>query len=141
MTTSKRRPEPACPISYALEIFGDRWTLLVLRDLLLTPKRRYGELLASPEGIATNILADRLKRLEGRGLVNKARDPVDSRQFIYAPTERAISLIPMLLELIVWSAKTGDVKVDSRILRDFRRDREACVRRLQEAVRKTSGQA
>ena len=141
MARSKRQAEPACPISYALEIFGDRWTLLVLRDLLLTAKRRYGELLASPEGIATNILADRLKRLEGRGLVNKARDPVDSRQFIYSPTERAISLIPMLLELIAWSARSGDVNVDRKILRDYRRDRDACVRRLQEAVRKTSGPA
>ena len=95
-------------------------------------------LLASPEGIATNILADRLKRLEDRGLVKKVRDARDSRQFIYSPTELAISLVPMLLELIVWSAKTGDVSVDKRVLRDFRLDREACVGRLQEEARKNS---
>ena len=85
-----------CPISYALEIFGDRWSLLVLRDLMLNGRRRYKDLLGCPEGIATNVLADRLRRLEERDLITKVRDPADARQFLYAPTEAAIALVPML---------------------------------------------
>ena len=93
-----------CPINYALEIFGDRWTLLLLRDLILFGKERYRELLASEEGIATNILADRLKRPETSGIVTRQRDPEDGRQFIYRATEKGLGLTPVLLEIGAWAA-------------------------------------
>jgi DNA-binding HxlR family transcriptional regulator len=87
-----------CPISFALDILGDRWTLLILRDLLMKEKRTYGDLLASEEGIATNILADRLKWLEAHGIVEEQRRT-------YRVTIKGMDLLPMMLEMIAWSAK------------------------------------
>lgn len=134
----KTKPERAiCPISYALEIFGDRWTLLVLRDLMLNSRRRYKELLACPEGIATNILADRLKRLEQRGLLSKARDPLDARQYIYAPTETAIGLVPMLVEMIAWSIEFGDIEMEPHVIRRILNDRESYISKTQDAIRQS----
>ena len=101
----KSCPRSHCPIAYALDMFGDSWSLLVMRDLILTGKRRYQELLESEEGIATNILADRLSRLEQRGIISRRRDPASRRQFLYAPTQKGLDLVPLLLEMIQWSAK------------------------------------
>jgi DNA-binding HxlR family transcriptional regulator len=94
-----RRSE--CPIACTLDLVGDRWTLLVLRDVFLG-KRRFDEFLASPEGIATNILSDRLARLERDGLVERQRDPDDGRRFIYKPTARGKSLAPVLVAIRNW---------------------------------------
>lgn len=94
-----------CPIDYAIEIFGDRWTLLVLRDLLFLGKRHFRELCESEEGIATNILASRLKKLESRGLISRSVDPKDRRQVVYVLTEKGLALAPAMLEIIRWSAK------------------------------------
>ena len=102
-----------CPINYALEIFGDRWTLLLLRDLILFGKERYRELLASEEGIATNILADRLKRLEISGIITRERDPEDGRQFIYRTTEEGLALTPVLLEIAAWASVHDDASEHS----------------------------
>ena len=93
-----------CPIDYALEVFGDRWTLLILRDLLLVGKRHYHELLASREGISTNILAARIRKLEAYGLLERRRSSSDRRELIYQPTDRAIDLMPVLVEIGYWSA-------------------------------------
>ena len=129
-----------CPISFALEIFGDRWTLLVLRDLLLRSRRRYRELLKAEEGIATNVLADRLKRLEGRGLIKKQRDPEDGRQFVYAATPLAVSLVPLLVEMTVWGARNGtgtDVAHD--LITRFETERDALIAEIQARVRRENG--
>jgi DNA-binding HxlR family transcriptional regulator len=129
-----------CPISYALEIFGDRWTLIVLRDLLLMSRQRYGELLACEEGIATNVLADRLKRLETRGLIAKARDPADKRQFIYRPTEASVSLVPMLVEMTVWGMRNGARGgADTDFIQRFEEDRDALIGEIEERVRAAGG--
>ena len=77
-----------CPISFALDLFGDRWTLLILRDLILQGKRRYREFLKADEGIASNILSERLKRLEAADIVTRRTDPEDRRQLIYEPTSK-----------------------------------------------------
>lgn len=124
-----------CPVTYALEIFGDRWTLLVLRDIMIDGRRRYRDLLSANPGLATNVLADRLKRLERRGLINRARDPIDARQIVYKPTERAIAVIPMLLEMIVWSAKNGADGVPKSLLRRYQADREDLIAELTRNVR------
>jgi len=87
-----------CPISFALDILGDRWTLLILRDLLMKEKKTYGELLASEEGIATNILADRLNWLEAHGIV-------EGRRRRYQVTAKGRDLLPMMVEMIAWSAQ------------------------------------
>jgi DNA-binding HxlR family transcriptional regulator len=129
-----------CPISYALEIFGDRWTLLVLRDLLLRSRRHWRELLAAEEGIATNVLADRLKRLEGRGLIKKQRDPEDGRQFVYAATPLAVSLVPMLLEMTVWGARNGaGTSVPRDLVARFETERDTLIAEIQDQVRRTNG--
>jgi DNA-binding HxlR family transcriptional regulator len=136
MTAAKSPNISTCPISYALEIFGDRWTLLVLRDLMLNSRRRYKELLACPEGIATNVLADRLKRLEQRGLISKARDPMDARQYLYDPTEASIELVPMLFEMIAWSAKNGDGQFDRTFVQRISLDRAQFILETQQAIRR-----
>ena len=103
MAKKKRRSD--CPISTALDIFGDKWTLLIVRDLLFKGKRSYGEFLNSEEKIATNILADRLSLLEQSGIVNKSVDPANGVKFIYKLTAKGIDLLPILVETILWSAK------------------------------------
>lgn len=94
-----------CPIAGALDLLGDRWTLLVVRDLLLYDKRRFADFLASPEGIATNILADRLERLERCGLVERHRYQERPVREEYHPTARGRDLIPVLRELIRWGQR------------------------------------
>lgn len=103
MTTKKRRSD--CPISSALDIFGDKWTLLIIRDLMFKGKRSYGEFLNSEEKIATNILADRLLLLEQAGLICKSNDPEHGAKFIYKLSAKGVDLLPVLVEVILWSAK------------------------------------
>src|SRR5882762_3168626 len=102
MTTERRSD---CPISSALDIFGDRWSLLVIRDLLFKGKVRYGEFLDSEEHVSTNILADRLRTLQAHGLIDKQVDPDHGSKFIYSLTQKGRDLAPMLVEMILWSAE------------------------------------
>src|SRR5258706_4871009 len=101
-TDIKRRSD--CPLNVSLEIFGDRWTLLIVRDLMLKGRTRFGELLEGGEGIASNILTDRLVRLEAHGLVQRRRDPADARRLTYRLPQRGINLAPVLFESIAWAA-------------------------------------
>ncbi len=98
-------PRSHCPVSLALEAIGDKWSLLILRDMIMRGKSRYQELLSSEEGIATNILADRLARLERQGLISKTDDPNDKRQFRYTPTQKGLDLLPVIFEMAHWSFK------------------------------------
>lgn len=91
-----------CPISTALEIFGDKWTLLVIRDIIFEGKSAYKDFMQSEENIATNILADRLKTLESQGLITKEKAPGNRSRHKYRPTAKAIALIPVIAELILW---------------------------------------
>jgi len=102
-TTGKRRSD--CPVNFAVESLGDKWSLIIVRDMIFWGKKTYGDFLKSDERIATNILADRLAFLEKEGIISKSPDPADKRKEIYRVTERGIDLIPMLLEMIAWSAK------------------------------------
>ncbi len=101
----RKSPRSHCPVSLALEAVGDKWSLLILRDLILRGKRRYAELLDSGERIATNILADRLVRLERLGLILKSDDPDDKRQVRYVPTQKGRDLLPVIVEMARWSFK------------------------------------
>ena len=103
MNTPERRSN--CPLNVALELFGDKWSLLLLRDMLILGKSRYGEFLESPEGISTNILASRLRQLEGAGLLEKLAAPPDHKTAIYLPTPLGVSLLPVVLEVIRWGAE------------------------------------
>ena len=93
-----------CPISFAMSSFGDKWTLLILREIIIMKKKYYHEFIEIGEGISTNILANRLKEMEKIGLIEKKQDPNNQKKFIYSPTEKSLDLIPMLFELMLWSA-------------------------------------
>lgn len=95
-----------CPTSLALDLFGDRWTLLVIRDLMFLGKRRYGEFMASHEGISTNILADRLHKLQQQGLIEKFPDPDSARTAVYLLTESGLDLYPIMLEIMCWGIRS-----------------------------------
>ncbi len=88
-----------------MEIFGDRWALLIIRDLMFKGKSHYGEFLTSEEKIATNILADRLQILEQNNIISKKPDPAHGSKWLYQLTKKGADLAPLLVEIIVWSAK------------------------------------
>lgn len=94
-----------CPINFAQEIFGDKWSLLIIRDLMFFGKKYYVELLRSDEKISTNILADRLSKLEADGLITKTVDEGNLSKFVYALSQKGLNLMPMLLEMIAWSGR------------------------------------
>ena len=129
MPTKEPQRRSGCPISYALDIFGDKWTLLIIRDMLFKQKRRYGQFAESEEKIATNILADRLTKLEVEGLVTRQADPQNGRQVVYALTSKALDLAPTLIEMILWSAKYDpDTAADRGFVRKAKKDREQLVK-------------
>ena len=101
----KRKRRSACPVSISLEIFGDRWSLLIIRDLMIRGFRTFKEFQQSGEGIATNILADRLRKLETSGIIISEKGATDGRTVNYRLTEKGIDLAPVLLDLLVWGAR------------------------------------
>lgn len=102
MTTTHRS---LCPINLALEVIGDRWSLLIVRDLMFSGRRHYRELLQSEEGISSNILAERLGRLVEAGLLSKADDPTHKQKAIYSLTPMGIDLLPVIAALGSWGRK------------------------------------
>jgi DNA-binding HxlR family transcriptional regulator len=98
-----------------LELIGDRWSLLILRDCIFLGKRRYSEFLESSEGISTNILAQRLRLLADSGILERLADPADRKSALYLPTERGLGLVPVLLEAIRW----GSQQIEANGIPDF----------------------
>ncbi|HJV62058.1 MAG TPA: helix-turn-helix domain-containing protein [Albitalea sp.] len=94
-----------CPISTGLEIVGDRWTLLVIRDLMFAGKRHFREFLQSEEAISSNVLADRLNSLVENGLVTRRDDPTHAQKAIYSLTEKGLDLLPVLIAMSAWTQK------------------------------------
>ena len=126
-----------CPISFALDILGDKWTLLVLRDLIFLNKKSYGDFLSSEERIATNILANRLKRLETEGIVTKSREPKNKTKYIYELTDKGIDLLPLLLEAIRWGAKYDPKTAAPReFIQKLKQDRDAMIKEISSRLRK-----
>ena len=99
----KRRS--GCPLNASVEMLGDRWSLLILRDMMLRGYETFNQFLHSDEKIATNILADRLRRLESYGMVVSQPDPTDGRKLIYSLTPKGIDLAPVLTEMVLWAAR------------------------------------
>ena len=131
MPRATRRSD--CPISVALDLFGDRWTLLVIRDLAFKSKNSFTDFLASDERIARNVLADRLARLEAEGFIDKRPHHDDMRRSIYTLTERGLGLIPVLVEMILWSAREDpDTAADPDFVREATQDRDGLIQRLQQ---------
>jgi len=100
-----KKPRSGCPVSVGLERLGDRWSLLIVRDLMVRGLHTFREFQASGEGIASNVLADRLQKLEAYGIITAETEHSDRRQVNYRLTEKGIDLAPVLLELFVWSAR------------------------------------
>ena len=99
-------PRSGCPINLTLEVVGDKWSLLIIRDMIFGDRRHFRELLTkSEEGIASNILADRLKMLMQRGIITKAEDPSHKQKSIYSLTAQGIELLPILAQMAVWGRK------------------------------------
>lgn len=99
----KRRS--GCPLNASVEMLGDRWSLLIIRDMMLLGRRTFKEFLGSYERPASNILADRLHRLEAYGIIRAKRDPTDGRKLIYLLTSKGIDLAPVLTEMVLWAGK------------------------------------
>lgn len=117
-----------CPISTALDIFGDKWSLLIIRDLMFNEKKTYGDFLTSEEGIATNILAGRLAMLEASGVISRHNHPDSKAKVLYKLTPKGIDLIPVLVEVIIWSEKYYDVHPYAKqFVKQIRKDRESLL--------------
>lgn len=136
MNTQCLRSE--CPINYLVEIVGDKWSLLVIRDMLLDGKRSYGQFLDSEEHIATNILADRLSSLESKGVISRRKDPSNGKRFIYSLSEKGLDLLPLFVEIIFWSEKYAPFPVpeDRKALVALaREDRESFIEEVKRQLR------
>jgi len=115
MTSSERRSR--CPVVFALDVFGDRWTMLLVRDMVFRGFSTYKEFLESGEGISTNILADRLRRLEDEGIVTREPDPDHGAKHHYRLTRKGLALVPVMLEMVRWSARYDPRTPVSRALK------------------------
>lgn len=122
-----------CPIAYGLDFFGDRWSLLIVRDIAIFGRRHYGQFEAAGEGIATNILASRLKRLVQDGIVEKLSDPEHRSKRIYRLTPKGIDLLPIIVEIILWSARHDpDSPVTKSFVRRAEHDRAELLSELRQ---------
>lgn len=107
----------ACPITYTIDIIGDRWAMLIVRDIILTEKFYFGDFANSEEGIATNVLANRLKRLEDQGIISKEQDKIKLSKYIYRLTDMGLDLLPIMIEMILFAGKHD--KQPSAALKNF----------------------
>lgn len=118
---SRRRSE--CPLNASVEMLGDRWSLLILRDMMVRGYRTFKEFLSSEENIASNVLTDRLRKLEVYGIIASEQDPSDGRKLNYSLTAKGIDLAPVLTEMVLWAAaheETGN----QALVRLMRKDKE-----------------
>ena len=111
-------------------MLGDPWTLLVVRDLMFKGGKTFGDFLSADEGIATNILTDRLCRLEANGIVERRRDPADARRLIYRLTGKGIDLAPTLVEVVLWATTYEKSDAPPEIIRALRNDKAAFLKQL-----------
>lgn len=125
------KPEPkhrsGCPVSISLEMLGDRWSLLVIRDLMVRGLRTFREFQESGEGIATNILTDRLRKLEAAGIVAAEANRADGRRVNYRLTTKGIDLAPVLLELLIWGARHEQTAAPCAYISKMEKNREAVL--------------
>ena len=129
MTRSTKRSD--CPISSSLDVWGDKWSLLIIRDLVFGKECTYGDFLKSPEGIATNILATRLQGLEEHGLVEKLDHPDSKAKVLYRLTRKGIDLLPVIIEISLWADKYYTIAPERKaMLREVRKDRAGYIKSM-----------
>lgn len=124
-----------CPINAALLVLGDRWSLLIVRDLLFAGYRTYNEFLNAGQGIATNILADRIKGLLDAGVITKAPDRDDGRKWVYSLTRKGVDLAPVLLELSKWGSTYEGGVAPPGVLESYAADRAGFLGELRERTK------
>jgi len=127
MLKSKKRSD--CPISSSLDIWGDKWSLLIIRDLMDTKECTYGDFLKSPEGIATNILASRLQNLEENKLIEKLAHPDSKAKVLYRLTQKGIDLVPVMIEIGLWAEKYFPIAADRKaMLKEVKKDKAGFIK-------------
>ncbi|NII29092.1 helix-turn-helix transcriptional regulator [Pseudoflavitalea sp. X16] len=128
MNKSKKRSD--CPVSCSLDIWGDKWSLLIIRDLMFAKECTYGDLLKSPEGIATNILASRLQALEENKLIEKSAHPDSKIKVLYRLTRKGIDLLPIMIEINLWAEKYFPLPEDRKaMLKEVKKDKAGFIKR------------
>ena len=120
---SKSKRRSGCPVSISLELLGDRWSLLIIRDLMIRGFRTFRDFEQSGEGISTNILADRLEKLGATGIITAEVEESDRRRVNYRLTEKGIDLAPVLLELVIWGASHEDTKAPCALIAKMEKNR------------------
>jgi DNA-binding HxlR family transcriptional regulator len=122
---SKRRS--GCPVSVSLDLLGDRWSLLIIRDLMVRGYRTFKEFEESGESIATNILTDRLRKLKSTGIITTQVDETDGRKVNYRLTQKGIDLAPVLLELLIWGARHENTEASCAVIENMASNRDSLV--------------
>ena len=129
MEKGKKRSD--CPISCSLDIWGDKWSLLIIRDLMFAKQCTYGDFLKSPEGIATNILASRLLVLEENKLIEKLEHPDSKAKVLYKLTRKGIDLLPVMLEIHLWAEKNFSIPADKKaMLKEVKKDKAGFIKAM-----------
>jgi len=127
MEKAKKRSD--CPVSCSLDIWGDKWSLLIIRDLMDAKERTYGDFLKSPEGIATNILASRLQTLEENKLIKKLEHPDSKAKVLYKLTRKGIDLLPVMIEINLWAEKYFSIPEDRKgLLKEVKKDKAGFIK-------------
>ena len=118
-----------CPISSSLDIWGDKWSLLIVRDLMFSKQCTYGDFLKSDEKIATNILASRLQMLENNGVITKQEHPDSKAKVLYKLTQKGVDLLPLMIEINLWADKYFALPIERRtMLGKVKKDKDAFIR-------------
>ncbi|MFI8380537.1 winged helix-turn-helix transcriptional regulator [Leeuwenhoekiella sp. NPDC079379] len=124
-----------CPINYSLEHFGDRWSLLIIRDLMFNGKRHYNEFLESGEKISTSVLGDRLKHLEEVGIISKGKDKIKKSRIKYSLTKKGINMLPIMLDMVCWSGQYDNKSdVNNVFLAKINTEREMLIQSTREKL-------
>jgi DNA-binding HxlR family transcriptional regulator len=124
---SKSKRRSGCPVSVSLEVLGDRWSLLIVRDLMIRGYRTFKEFEEAGESIATNILTDRLRRLKSTGIIATEADEADGRKINYRLTQKGIDLGPVLLELLIWGARHEKTEASCAVIEKMAEHRQALL--------------
>lgn len=135
MTEVKKRSD--CPISRSLDIWGDKWSLLIIRDLIFSKQCTYGDFLKSGEKIATNILASRLQTLEENGIITKSDHPDSKAKVLYKLTQKGIDLLPLMIEINLWAEKYFTIPTERKaMLKEVKKDKGAFIKTATKELKK-----
>ncbi len=125
-----------CPISNSLDVFGDKWSLLIIRDLMFSNKCTYNDFLKSDEKIATNILASRLKGLEENGIIEKLPHPDSKAKVLYKLTTKGIDLLPIIVEVYIWAEKYFEIPADLKTsIKEAKKDKDKFVKQVSKELK------